>query len=113
LKVPTSQYYHYLPPFLQNYYQISILLSFFPTTKADHSFLLKKLVGTSILKIELKIMFGEKEENFDHPSSPFKEKEKESEGRSKAWWPMEGEGEGFLLPLSIFDALPSHGVKPT
>jgi hypothetical protein len=27
-------------------------------------------------------------------SSPFKEKEKEGEGRSKAWWPMEGEREG-------------------
>ncbi len=24
----------------------------------------------------------------------FQKKEKEGEGRSKAWWPMEGEGEG-------------------
>jgi hypothetical protein len=29
-----------------------------------------------------------------HLSSPFKEKEKEGEGRSKAWWPMEGRSEG-------------------
>jgi hypothetical protein len=28
---------------------------------------------------------------------PFKEKEKEGEGRSKTWWPMEGKGEGSLL----------------
>jgi hypothetical protein len=59
-------------------------------------FLLKKLVGTSILKIELKIMSGERE-NSNDSSSPFQEKEKEDEGRSKAWWPMEGEGEGSLL----------------
>jgi hypothetical protein len=56
-------------------------------------FLLKKLVGTSILKIELKIMSEVKESSND-PSSPFKEKEKEGEGRSKAWRSMEGEGEG-------------------
>jgi hypothetical protein len=36
-------------------------------------------------------------ESPNHPSSPFKEKEKEGEGRPKAWWPMEGEGEGSLL----------------
>ncbi len=29
-----------------------------------------------------------------HPTSPFKEKKKEGEGRSKAWWPMEGGREG-------------------
>jgi len=28
---------------------------------------------------------------------PFKEKEKEGKGIPKAWWPMEGEGEGSLL----------------
>ncbi len=40
----------------------------------------------------------EKEENPpNHPSLPFKEKEKVGEGRSKAWWPMEGEGEGVWL----------------
>jgi len=33
----------------------------------------------------------------NHPSSPFKEKEKEGEGRPKAWWPMEGEGEGSFV----------------
>jgi hypothetical protein len=27
----------------------------------------------------------------------FKEKEKEGESRSKAWWPMEGKGKGYLL----------------
>jgi hypothetical protein len=45
-------------------------------------FLIKKLVGTSILKIELKIMFGERESSHD-PSPLFKEKEKEGGGRSK------------------------------
>jgi hypothetical protein len=59
-------------------------------------FFLKKLMGTNIFKIELKIM-SEKRESFNDPSLPFKEKEKEGEGRSKAWWPMEGEGEGSLL----------------
>jgi hypothetical protein len=54
-------------------------------------FLLKKLVGINILKIELKIMFGE-EKSANDPSLPFKKKEKEGEGRSKAWWPKEGEG---------------------
>jgi hypothetical protein len=52
-------------------------------------------VGTSILKIELKIIRGR--ESFNHMNSPFKEKKKEGEGRSKAWWPMEGEGEGSLV----------------
>ncbi len=33
----------------------------------------------------------------NHPSPHFKENEKEGEGRSKAWWPMEGEGKGSLL----------------
>ncbi len=53
-------------------------------------------MGTSILKIELKIMFGERKSSND-PSSLFKEKEKEGEGKSKAWWPKEGEGEGSLV----------------
>jgi hypothetical protein len=30
-------------------------------------------------------------------NSPFKEKEKEGKGRSKVWWPKEGEGESSLL----------------
>jgi hypothetical protein len=51
-------------------------------------FLLKKLVGISIFKIELKIISGEKETPND-PSPPFKEKEKGGEGRSKVWWPKE------------------------
>jgi hypothetical protein len=37
---------------------------------------------------------GKRREHPNHPSPPFKEKEKVGEGRSKAWWPMEGEGEG-------------------
>ncbi len=49
---------------------------------------LKKLVGTRILKIGLKICFG-KERVLNDLSPPFKEKGKEGEGRSKAWWPME------------------------
>jgi hypothetical protein len=39
----------------------------------------------------------EKRDHPNHSSLPFKEKEKEGEGRSKAWWPMEGKGEGSLL----------------
>jgi hypothetical protein len=39
----------------------------------------------------------EKKGSPNHPSSPFKEKEKEGEGGPKAWWLMEGEGEGSLL----------------
>jgi hypothetical protein len=54
---------------------------------------LNKLVGTSVLKIQLKIM-SEEETGSNDPSPPFQEKEKEGEGRSKAWWPMEGEGKG-------------------
>jgi hypothetical protein len=50
-------------------------------------------VGTSILKIQLKIMSKEERSSND-PSPPFQEKEKEGEGRSKAWRSMEGEGEG-------------------
>jgi hypothetical protein len=53
-------------------------------------------VGTNILKIELKIMSKEEETSND-PNPPFKKKENEGEGRSKVWWPMEGEGEGSLL----------------
>jgi hypothetical protein len=39
----------------------------------------------------------EKRERTNHLSSPFKEKEKEGEGRPQAWWPMEGKEEGSLL----------------
>ncbi len=41
-------------------------------------------------------MSGERETSND-PSPPFKENEKEDEGRSKARWPKEGEGEGSLF----------------
>jgi hypothetical protein len=70
--------------------------SFPPLPKLIILFLLNKLVGTSILKIELKIMSGEKKSSND-PNPPLKENEKEGEGRSKAWWPMEGEGKGSFL----------------
>jgi hypothetical protein len=35
-----------------------------------------------------------KENAPDDLNPPFKEKEKGGEGRSKAWWPMEGKGKG-------------------
>jgi hypothetical protein len=38
-------------------------------------------------------MFGEKRSSND-PNPPFQKKEKEGEGRSKAWRSMEGKGEG-------------------
>ncbi len=41
-------------------------------------------------------MSGERKSTNDS-NSPFKEQEKEGEGRSKTWWPMEGEGEGSLF----------------
>ncbi len=63
-------------------------------------------MGTSILKIEIKLWPGKRERSH-HSNPPFQKKEKEGEGRSKAWrsmegkgegshawWPMEGEGEG-------------------
>ncbi len=40
---------------------------------------------------------SEEEESANDLNPPFKEKEKEGEGRSKAWWPIEREGEGSLL----------------
>jgi hypothetical protein len=40
---------------------------------------------------------GKRRNHPNHPNSPFKEKEKVGEGRFKAWWPMEGEGEGAWL----------------
>jgi hypothetical protein len=84
-KVPTSRHYHYSSSSLQNYYKISILLSFlFPTTKVDHSFPPQKLVGTSFLNMSEEI------EPPNDPNPPFKEKGKGGEGRSQAWCPMEG-----------------------
>jgi hypothetical protein len=91
-KVPTSQYYHYSPSFLQNYHKISILLSFlFPTTKANHSFPPQEACGNKYSQNWIENYVRGRESSKD-PSSPFKEKEKE--GKSKAWWLMEGEGEG-------------------
>jgi hypothetical protein len=40
---------------------------------------------------------SQKERPPNHPSPHFKEKEKVGEGSSKAWWSMEGEGEGVWL----------------
>ncbi len=42
-----------------------------------------------VFDIELKLC-PRKERAPNYLSSPFKEKEKGGEGRSKAWWPMEG-----------------------
>ncbi len=70
--------------------------SFPPLPKLIILFFLKKLAERNIFLIKLKIMFGEEESSND-PSPPSKEKKKEGEGRSKTWWPMEGEGKGSLL----------------
>jgi hypothetical protein len=45
----------------------------------------------------MKIMSEARERPPNDPSSPYKEKEKEGESRSKAWWPLEGGGEGSWL----------------
>jgi hypothetical protein len=92
-------------------------------------FLLKKLVGINIIKIELKIMSGgkvkaliirvrllkrrRKKMKVDPKlGGQWKEKEKEkvlhlvANGRKRkrffAWWPMEGKGKGYFLPLPTF-----------
>jgi hypothetical protein len=46
------------------------------------------------------------------PSPPFKEKEKEGEGRFQAWWPMEGEGK---TPFHLFHPPPPQQtlLKPS
>jgi hypothetical protein len=78
-------------------------------------------MGTSILNIELKMKAP------NDSSLLSKEKEKGGEGRSKAWWPMEGEGkthfrlfplppQQILLKPSIFSfdlkVLLYHGPRP-
>jgi hypothetical protein len=86
--------------------------------------LLQKLVPTSIVKIQLKVM-SEEERGSHDPSPPFQEKEKvpvlggqwkekekvpvlggqwkvpslEANGRFQAWWPM---GEKLFSPLLTF-----------
>jgi hypothetical protein len=45
----------------------------------------------------MKIISEVKERPPNDPSPPFKEKEKKGENRSKAWWPLEGGGEGSWL----------------
>ncbi len=59
-------------------------------------FLFKKLVRTSISPnwIGSYLPKGKRENPPKHPSPPFKKKEKEGEGRSKALWPMEGGRKG-------------------
>jgi hypothetical protein len=47
--------------------------------------------------LDWKLSLQGKREPPNHPSPPFKEKEKVGEGRSKAWWSMEGEGKGAWL----------------
>jgi hypothetical protein len=54
-------------------------------------FFLKKLMGTSIQDLIENYVRAKRAPH--DPSSPFKEKEKGGEGRSKAWWPMERKGE--------------------
>ncbi len=61
-------------------------------------FLLKKLMGTSLFNLNWKLHMG-KERAPNDPNLPFKEKEKGGEGRSKAWWPMEGEGKTPFCPF--------------
>jgi hypothetical protein len=48
---------------------------------------------TSILDC-MKIISEARKRAPNDPNSPYKEKEKEGESRSKAWWPMEGGREG-------------------
>jgi hypothetical protein len=92
---------------------MSILLSFFlPSTKTNHYFPpQKKLVGTSIFKISIENYVRGKERASNDLSPLFKEKEKGGEGRSNAWWPMEGEGKTpfHLFPLSTQQIL----LKPS
>jgi hypothetical protein len=45
----------------------------------------------------MKIISEARERTSNDSSSPFKEKEKEGESRSKAWWPLEGGREGSWL----------------
>ncbi len=49
-------------------------------------------------------MSRERESPHD-PNSPFKKKEKGGDGRSKAWWPMEGEGK---TPFHLFPFPPQE-----
>ncbi len=91
--------YHYSPPFLQNYYYPFYSPSSSSLPRLILLFLFKKLVKTSISPNWIGSYFpkGKRENPPKHPSPPFKEKEKEVEGRSKAWWPMEGGRKGFWL----------------
>jgi hypothetical protein len=52
-----------------------------------------------------------KKKAFHDPNTPFKEKKKGGEGRSKAWWPMEGEGKTpfHFFPFSLQQIL----LKPS
>jgi hypothetical protein len=45
----------------------------------------------------MKIISEAKESTPNDLNPPFKEKEREGESRSKAWWPLEGRGEGSWL----------------
>ncbi len=62
--------------------------SFLPLLRLIIICLLEKLVGTSIQDC-MKIISKAKERAPNHPSPPFKKKEKGGEGGSKAWWSME------------------------
>jgi hypothetical protein len=65
----------------------------------------------------MKIISEARERTPNDPSPPFKNKEKEGESRSKAWWPLEGGGEGSWLGgqwkvPSLVDALLSPKLNP-
>jgi len=63
--------------------------SFFLLLRLIIIFLFKKLVENKYSRLHENYLQS-KEKAPNDPSPPFKEKEKGSEGRSKAWWPMEG-----------------------
>ncbi len=99
-KVPTSQSITTHP----HSFKIITRFPFYSTYSSSlprliFLFLFKKLVRINISPnwIGSYLPKGKRETPPKHPSSPFKEKEKEGEGRSKAWWPMEGGREGSWL----------------
>jgi hypothetical protein len=60
-----------------------------------------------VFEIDLKLCPG-KEKVPNDPNPHFKEKEKGGEGRSKAWWPMEGSmlGGQWKVKENTFSPLP-------
>jgi hypothetical protein len=101
-KVPTSQHYHLFtsipPKLLQDFHSTFFP---FPIYRINHSFPLQKARGNKYSRLDWKLC-PKKEKAPNDPNLPFKDKEKGGESRSKAWWPMEGEGKTtfHLFPLS-------------